>query len=99
MYLIAIECSDLETEYKPLVDELVAARNISVVNVSTVDLKNAFVAKEYQKEFYGEGQQWFNMKRLKKDIQISESNVLDGRLDKNYKMLIPNDEDLRDNYE
>ena len=46
MYLIAIECSDLETEYKPLVDELVAARNISVVNVSTVDLKNAFVAKE-----------------------------------------------------
>ena len=31
MYLIAIECSDLETEYKPLVDELVAARNISVV--------------------------------------------------------------------
>ena len=51
------------------------------------------------KEFYGEGQQWFNMKRLKKDIQISESNVLDGRLDKNYKMLIPNDEDLRDNYE
>lgn len=58
MYLIAIECSDLETEYKPLVDELVAARNISVVNVSTVDLKNAFVAKEYQKEFYGEGQQF-----------------------------------------
>ena len=42
MYLIAIECSDLETEYKPLVDELVAARNISVVNVSTVDLKNRF---------------------------------------------------------
>ena len=39
------------------------------------------------------------MKRLKKDIQISESNVLDGRLDKNYKMLILNDEDLRDNYE
>ena len=39
------------------------------------------------------------MKRLKKDIQISESNVLDGRLDKNYRMLIPNDEDLRDNYE
>ena len=54
---------------------------------------------ERRKEFYGEGQQWFNMKRLKKDIQISESNVLDGRLDKNYKMLIPNDEDLRDNYE
>ncbi|EHL86982.1 RagB/SusD family nutrient uptake outer membrane protein [Coprobacter fastidiosus] len=54
---------------------------------------------ERRKEFYGEGQQWFNMKRLKKDIQISESNILDGRLDRNYRMLIPNDEDLRDNYE
>lgn len=55
---------------------------------------------ERRKEFYGEGQQWFNMKRLKKDIQISGSSiVLDGRLDKNYKMLIPSDEDLRENYE
>ena len=54
---------------------------------------------ERQKEYYGEGQQWFNMKRLKKDIQITESNILDGRVDRNYKMLIPNDEDLRENYE
>ncbi|MDE5610411.1 MAG: RagB/SusD family nutrient uptake outer membrane protein, partial [Odoribacter sp.] len=55
MYLIAIECSDEESVYKPLVDELAVARNISVVNVADVDLKNAFVAKEYRKEFYGEG--------------------------------------------
>ncbi|WP_455497263.1 RagB/SusD family nutrient uptake outer membrane protein [Coprobacter sp.] len=54
---------------------------------------------ERRKEYYGEGQQWFNMKRLKKDIQISESNVLDGRVDRNYKMLIPTDEDLRENYD
>ena len=54
---------------------------------------------ERRKEFYGEGQQWFNMKRLKVSIKFSESNILDGRLDKNYRMLIPNDEDLRDNYE
>lgn len=39
------------------------------------------------------------MKRLKVSIKFSESNILDGRLDKNYRMLIPNDEDLRDNYE
>ncbi len=63
MYLIAIECTDQEAKYKPLVDELVVARNISVINVATVDLKNAFVAKEYQKEFYGEGQQFFQTKR------------------------------------
>lgn len=63
MYLIAIECSDKVTVYKPLIDELVEARNISVVNVENVDKKNEFVAKEYQKEFYGEGQQFFQYKR------------------------------------
>lgn len=63
MYLIAIECSDNEVVYKPLIDELVAARNISVLNVESVEKKNEFVAKEYRKEFYGEGQQFFQYKR------------------------------------
>lgn len=63
MYLIAIECSDDETVYRPLIDELVAARNISVLSVENTDKKNEFVAKEYQKEFYGEGQQFFQNKR------------------------------------
>lgn len=63
MYLIAIECSDDEVVYKPLIDELVAARNISVLNVGSVEKKNEFVAKEYQKEFYAEGQQFFQYKR------------------------------------
>ena len=72
MYLIAIECTDQEAKYKPLVDELVVARNISVINVATVDLKNACVAKEYQKEFYGEGQQFFQTKRLWTDIEGSK---------------------------
>ncbi|MFR3330233.1 MAG: RagB/SusD family nutrient uptake outer membrane protein [Odoribacter splanchnicus] len=63
MYLIAIECSDKKEEYKPLIDELVVARNISVVNIETVGQKNVFVAQEYQKEFYGEGQQFFQTKR------------------------------------
>lgn len=63
MYLIVIECSNDELIYKPLVDELVVARNISVLDVSSVDGKNEFVAKEYQKEFYGEGQAFFYNKR------------------------------------
>lgn len=63
MYLIAIECSDEETVYRPLVNELTLARNISVVNIESLDLKNDFVAKEYRKEFYGEGQQFFQAKR------------------------------------
>ena len=60
MYLIIIECSDDVEVYKPLMDELVLARNISVLDI---DKKDEFVAKEYQKEFYGEGQAFFYNKR------------------------------------
>lgn len=63
MYLILIECSEEETVYKPLVDELVVARNISQYNIENVERKNEFVQKEYQKEFYGEGQAFFYCKR------------------------------------
>ena len=92
MYLIAIECSDLETEYKPLVDELVAARNISVVNVSTVDLKNAFVAKEYQKEFYGEGQLFYFYKR--NGYTTFLHSPLSNMTESNYMFSWPDDETL-----
>ena len=64
MYLIAIECSDAPDEYKPWVNELLKARNVSQqVNVETQEGKKAFVATEYNKEFYGEGQQFFQYKR------------------------------------
>lgn len=63
MYLIAIECNDDLAECKQLVEELVVARNISVLNVDNLDKKNEFVGKEYQKEFYGEGQTFFYCKR------------------------------------
>ena len=64
MYLIAIECSESPNEYKPLVDELLKVRNVSrQVNVDTSDGKMAFVTSEYNKEFYGEGQQFFQYKR------------------------------------
>ena len=64
MYLIAIECSESPNEYKPWVDELLKVRNVSrQVNVDTEEGKMAFVTSEYNKEFYGEGQQFFQYKR------------------------------------
>lgn len=64
MYLIAIECSNLATEYQPLVDKLVEARNISqTADLSSLEKKNEFVAAEYNKEFYGEGQHFLHCKR------------------------------------
>ena len=78
MYLIAIECSDDEAVYKPLIDELVSARNISVLNLGSVEKKNEFVAKEYQKEFYAEGQQFFQCKR-RGDKEILWTDKVGGK--------------------
>lgn len=75
MYLIAIECSDDAAVYQPLVDELVRVRNISLdMTAADVNKKNAFVADEYNKEFYGEGQQFYQNKR-RNDETIKWSNI------------------------
>ncbi len=64
MYLIAIECSDNAAEYKPWVKELTKARNVSnEPNVESPEAKDAYVLLEYNKEFYGEGQLFFQYKR------------------------------------
>ena len=64
MYLIAIESSDTKEEYTPWVDELLKVRNVSTKpNIDTPESKDAFVLLEYNKEFYGEGQLFFQYKR------------------------------------
>lgn len=64
MYLIAIECSRQHTEYQQLTNKIVEARNISLtIDLSSIDKKDEFVAKEYNKEFYGEGQHFLQCKR------------------------------------
>lgn len=64
MYLIAIECSDKESEYKPLAEKFISERGISVYSIDNVENKNKFVADEYFKEFYGEGQHFYYYKRV-----------------------------------
>lgn len=71
MYLIMIECSESAAEYMPLVDELMKARNVSLqINAGTPENKEKFLNLEYNKEFYGEGQLFFQYKRR------SEKNIL-----------------------
>lgn len=73
MYLIMIECSDSAEEYMPLVEELIKARNVSLkIDASTPENKAKFLNLEYNKEFYGEGQLFFQYKRQgAKDIMWS----------------------------
>lgn len=63
MYLIAIECADVGSVYKPLIDALVVARNMAAPVIDNTEKKNKFVAGEYRKEFYGEGYEFFCYKR------------------------------------
>lgn len=64
MYLIAIESSDNAAEYKPWVETLTKARNVTNVPlVNSQENKDQFVLLEYNKEFYGEGQLFFQYKR------------------------------------
>ena len=55
----------------PLVDELMKARNVSLqINAGTPENKEKFLNLEYNKEFYGEGQLFFQYKRR------GEKNIL-----------------------
>ena len=63
MYLIAMECSNY-TEATDLYEVMCAARDISPVEITdAVELKDLLI-KEYNKEFYGEGQAFYMYKRL-----------------------------------
>ena len=79
MYLIAIECSDNSADYQPLINELLTARSMSLdMNNAGVDQKNQFVSMEYHKEFYGEGQAFYQYKR-RNDKTIMWSNTPGSR--------------------
>ena len=77
-------------------DEVIASRGmVKFANRSEGGITAEDIYIERQKEFYGEGQQWFNMKRLKKDIKVSENITLDGTADATYRFLLPTAEDNR----
>lgn len=65
MYLIAVEAAPTLAESQAYWSTFRIARNISVSTLPTdpLMLKDE-VMKEYRKEFYAEGQSFFNYKRL-----------------------------------
>ncbi len=74
MYLIAAEAL-LDTDYNQAVayfDAEIQSRGLAAFETRGVTLTKEMIYNEYHKELFGEGQVWFNMKRLNKDIQSNE---------------------------
>lgn len=65
MYLIVMECATLD-EAKASYREMCTARNTSFVDFTDINLKELLI-KEYNREFYGEGQAFYAYKRLAAD--------------------------------
>ena len=63
MYLILMECGTLD-EANALYTEMSAARNTMAEKVNTETQLKTLLAKEYNREFYGEGQAFYAYKRM-----------------------------------
>ena len=63
MYLIAMECSPLG-EANSLYAEMCDARNAPAVTISSQEQLKELLIKEYNREFYGEGQAFYAYKRM-----------------------------------
>ena len=63
MYLIAMECSSL-SEANALYVEMAAARNAPSVTITSEEQLRELLIKEYNREFYGEGQAFYAYKRM-----------------------------------
>lgn len=64
MYYIAAECSNSLTDARNLLNEVLIHRGLMPLdNINTQDALEAALTKEYQKEFYAEGQLMYYYKR------------------------------------
>lgn len=63
MYLIAMECGPL-SEANRLYEEFCISRDIEPVNLQNEDQLKEILLREYNKEFYAEGQAFYAFKRL-----------------------------------
>jgi len=94
MYLIAAEAL-LSTDYNKAVsyfDKEITSRGLTSLEQRGETLTADIIYNEYRKELFGEGQTWFNMKRLNRDIY---SNIEDRTVpasDKIYVIPIPEEE-------
>lgn len=94
MYLIAAEAL-LDTDYAQALkyfDLEIASRGLTTLAARGVILTKDIIYNEYHKEMFGEGQVWFNMKRLNKDIQSNEESKVIPASDNVYVIPIPEEE-------
>lgn len=93
LYLIAAEAL-LDTDYAKAVEYFNAettSRGLPALRTETTLTKD-MIYNEYHKEMFGEGQVWYNMKRLNKDITSNlDSKVIPASEDI-YVIPIPQDE-------
>lgn len=88
MYLIAIECASLE-EANMLYEEFCVSRDIPQMQISDEGQLKDLLLKEYNKEFYGEGQAFYAYKRMAKEDVLWAPNLL---REEDYIVPLPLDE-------
>lgn len=93
LYLIAAEAL-LDTDYAKAVEYFNAETSSRGLPLLTADqqLTKERIFNEYHKEMFGEGQVWYNMKRLGKDITSNAENKVIPANDDVYVVPIPQDE-------
>lgn len=93
LYLIAAEAL-LDTDYDKAVDYFNAEVSSRGLPTLTEDqtLTTDMIFNEYHKEMFGEGQVWYNMKRLNKDISSNAETRVIPASDNVYVVPIPQDE-------
>lgn len=94
MYLIAADAL-LDTDYATairLFDEETAHRGLPSYAARGERLTHEVLFNEYRKEMFGEGQTWFNMKRLSRTIQTNSDLADIPGTDKQYVIPVPAEE-------
>ena len=93
MYLIAAEAL-IETDYNKALEYFnseITSRGLPRLK-DHVTLTKEMIFNEYHKEFFGEGQMWYNMKRLNQDIVSNAENRIIKGSDKVYVIPVPKEE-------
>ena len=94
MYLILAEAllekdPDAARDY---FDTFIASRGLTKLKELGVELTIEDIDKERRKEFFGEGQEFYNMKREKRDVRLLFGGTVQGDDEKTYTLLIPDSE-------
>lgn len=91
MYFIAAEGSGASAG-KPFMDDFFTARNIPAQNYATDAALQTDVVKEYWREFWGEGQSFYALKRTASPANVMEYWNTTPTIDKIYVVPMPQNE-------